>query len=66
MKVYELIEKLMQLPAGLDVAAQTYKTVREVKNGTEVDVNENEEEVYSIGNAIKDMDSDSKTVYLYF
>lgn len=66
MKVYELIEKLMQIPAGLDVAAQTYKTVSEVKNGTEVDVNENEEEVYSIGDAIKDMDSDSKAVYLYF
>lgn len=66
MKVYELIEKLMQLPAGLDVAAQTYKTVNEVKNGTEVDVNENEEEVYSIGDAIKEMDSDSEAVYLYF
>jgi len=65
-KVYELIEKLMQLPAGLDVAAQTYKTVNEVKNGTEVDVNENEEEVYSIGDAIKEMDSDSEAVYLYF
>lgn len=66
MKVYELIAELMLLPAGLDVAAQAYKTVNEVQKGLEVDEHENGEIVYSIGDTINEIDSDKNGVYLYF
>lgn len=68
MKVYELISELIKMPAGCDVRCCGIRTASELKSGIVVDVDENQEEVYSVGGMCDDLDleSDRKIVNLYF
>lgn len=66
MRVYELMNILNNLPAGAEVSAHSLRTVTELKNGFPVDVNENNEDIYSVTGEIDDIDSGNMQVYLYF
>lgn len=68
MKVYELIEKLMGLPAGAEVKAQGYMTVPELKSQTQVDIMDDQEIIYSVDGICDgiDLDSVKNIIYLCF
>lgn len=68
MKVYELIEKLMRLPAGAEVKAQGYMTVPELKSQTQVDIMDDQEIIYSVDGICNgiDLDSVKNIIYLCF
>ncbi len=68
MKVYELITELNKLPAGAEVIVHGLRTVPELKSGCLVDVDENNEDVYSVNGSVNDIDSNSEEmrVILYF
>ena len=68
MKVYELIAELNKLPAGAEVIVNGLRTVPELRNGCHVDVDENNEDVYSVNGSVDDVDSDLEKmqVILYF
>lgn len=68
MKVYELMDILNKLPAGAEVLVHGLRTVPELRSGCHVDVDENNEDVYSVNGSVDDIDSDSEEmkVFLYF
>ena len=68
MKVYELIAELIKLPAGAEVLVHGLRTVPELRSGYHVDVDENNEDVYSVNGSVDDVDSDLEEmqVILYF
>lgn len=68
MKVYELIAELNKLSAGAEVIVHGLRTVPELRNGCHVDLNENNEDVYSVNGSVDDVDSDLEEmqVFLYF
>lgn len=68
MKVYELIAELNKLPAGAEVIVHGLRTVPELRSGCHVDVNKNNEDVFSVNGSVDDVDSDLEEmrVILYF
>lgn len=68
MRVFELMDILNKLPAGAEVFVHGIRTVPELRSGCLVDVNEDNEDVYSVNGSVDDIDSDSEEmrVILYF
>lgn len=68
MRVFELMDILNKLPAGAEVLVHGIRTVPELRSGCLVDVNEDNEDVYSVNGSVNDIDSDSEEmrVILYF
>lgn len=66
MKIFELMSELSKLPAGLEVNISGCMTEKELRKSVEIDVDEDENSIYSIGGTCGDIDSDSKNVFLYF
>lgn len=68
MKVYELISKLMKIPAGCDVRLCGIRTVAELKSEPIVDTDEYDEDSYSVSGMCEDLDleRDQNIVNLYF
>jgi hypothetical protein len=68
MKVYELIEKLMRMPVGAEVKVQGYMTVPELKSGTQVDIMDDQEIIYSVDGICEGIDLDrvKNIIYLCF
>ncbi len=66
MKNYELMQLLGSMPAGAEVRMNIILTLEDVESSPEIDVDSNDQTMYSYSAEVKDLDSDGdKTIYLY-